>query len=134
MQVGPLSVVMNVSEAPVTAGAEVSGESRRRRRRTPANGRFVLLRQGTRLHGPSAASTIELGLDTEGQYRIWMRVMTDGTAATASGGRARGERHGARRGRAEPRLGSHRQPDPRRLLPVRERPPVVAGAGVRRLP
>ncbi len=87
-QVGPLSVVMNVAEAPVSAGAEVSGIPASSTQ-TPDNGRFVLLRQGTRLHGPSAASTSELGLDTEGQYRIWMRVMTDGTAATASGGRAR---------------------------------------------
>lgn len=87
-QVGPLSVVMNVAEAPVSAGAEVSGVPASSTQ-TPDNGRFVLLRQGTRLHGPSAASTSELGLDTEGQYRIWMRVMTDGAAATASGGRAR---------------------------------------------
>ena len=89
MQVGPLSVVMNVSEGAITAGAEVSGESASPSE-DPANGRFVLQRVGTRLHGPSAASTIEVGLVTEGQYRIWMRVMTDGTAAVSSGGRARG--------------------------------------------
>jgi hypothetical protein len=88
MQVGPLSVVMKVSEAAITAGAEVSGESASPSE-DPANGRFVLQRLGTRLHGPSAASTIEVGLVTEGQYRIWMRVMTDGTAAVSSGGRAR---------------------------------------------
>jgi hypothetical protein len=88
MQVGPLSVVMNVAEAPISAGSEVSGESASAAE-IPANGRFVLLRQGTRLHGPSAASTIEFGLVTEGTYRIWMRVMTDGTAAVATGGRAR---------------------------------------------
>jgi hypothetical protein len=87
-QVGPLSVVMNVAEALVTAGSEVSGVPTSSTQ-TPDNGRFVLLRQGTRLHGPSASSTIELGLDTDGQYRIWMRIMTDGTAATASNGRAR---------------------------------------------
>jgi hypothetical protein len=89
MQVGPLSVVMNLTEAAITAGAEVSGESASPSE-DPANGRFVLQRVGTRLHGPSAASTIEVGLVTEGQYRIWMRVMTDGAAAVSSGGRARG--------------------------------------------
>lgn len=88
MQVGPLSVVMNVSEATITSGAEISGESASPSE-DPSNGRFVLQRAGTRLHGPSAASTIEVGLVTEGQYRIWMRVMTDGTAAVSSGGRAR---------------------------------------------
>lgn len=89
MQVGPLAVVMNVSEAAITAGAEVSGQSASPSE-DPSNGRFVLQRLGTRLHGPSAASTIEFGLVTEGQYRIWMRVMTDGSAEVASGGRARG--------------------------------------------
>jgi len=89
MQVGPLSVVMNVAEASITTGAEVSGASASPSE-GPANGRFVLLRQAARLHGPSAASTVEVGLVTEGQYRIWMKVMTDGTAAVASGGRARG--------------------------------------------
>jgi hypothetical protein len=55
----------------------------------PDNGRFVLLRQGNRLHGPFGASTLELGLNTEGVYRLWMEIMTDGTASLASGGRAR---------------------------------------------
>jgi hypothetical protein len=87
-QLGPLSIVMNVAEAPVSAGAEVSGESASTSE-ISANGRFVLLRQGTHLHGPSASSTVELGLNTEGVYRLWMRVMADGTAAVASGGRAR---------------------------------------------
>jgi hypothetical protein len=87
-QVGPLSILMNVSQAPVSAGAEVSGQAASASQ-IPANGRFVLLRQGTHLHGPSASSTIELGLDTEGPYRLWMRVMTDGTASLATGGRAR---------------------------------------------
>jgi hypothetical protein len=89
MQVGPLAVVMNVSEAAINPGAEVSGQSASPSE-DPDNGRFVLQRLGTRLHGPSAASQIEVGLVTEGQYRIWMRVMTDGTAAVSSGGRARG--------------------------------------------
>jgi len=87
-QVGPLSILMNVAEAPVSAGAEVSGASASASE-IPANGRFVLLRQGTHLHGPSASSTIELGLDSEGTYRLWMRVMADGTAAVATTGRAR---------------------------------------------
>jgi hypothetical protein len=86
-QVGPLSVVMNVSEASVSGGSEVSGVPASSSQ-TPDNGRFVLLRLGAHLHGPSAASTADFGLETEGQYRIWMKVMTDGTAAVASGGRA----------------------------------------------
>jgi hypothetical protein len=89
MQVGPLSVVMTVSEAAIPSGAEVSGQSASASEDSD-NGRFVLQRVGTRLHGPSAASTLEVGLVTEGQYRIWIRVMTDGTAAVSSGGRARG--------------------------------------------
>jgi hypothetical protein len=88
MQVGTLSVVMNVAEATVGAGSEVSGVPASASQ-TPANGRFVLLRQAARLHGPAASSTIELGLDTEGQYRVWIRLMTDGTPAAGTGGRAR---------------------------------------------
>jgi hypothetical protein len=87
-QVGPLSVVMDVSEALVSQGSEVSGQSASPTQ-IPANGRFVLLRQGTHLHGAAASSSIELGLDTEGPYRLWLRVMTDGTAAVATNGRAR---------------------------------------------
>jgi hypothetical protein len=89
MQVGPLSVVMNVSEAAITSGGEVSGQSASPSE-DPDNGRFVLQRVGTRLHGPSAASSGAFGLVTEGPYRIWMRVMTDGSPAVSSGGRARG--------------------------------------------
>ena len=87
-QVGPVSIVMTVAEAAVSGGSEVSGVPASSSQ-TPANGRFVLLRQGTHVHGPSAASTDELGLDSEDQYRIWMKTMIDGTVATASGGRAR---------------------------------------------
>jgi hypothetical protein len=32
---------------------------------------------------------LELGLDTDSQYRVWMQIMTDGSVATAAGGRAR---------------------------------------------
>ena len=89
VQVGPLSVAVDVAEAAVTAGSEVSGASASPSE-IPDNGRFVLLRQGDRLHGAFGASTIELGLNSrEGRYRIWMQIMTDGTAATSSGGRAR---------------------------------------------
>jgi len=88
MQVGPLSVVMDVAEAPVSAGVEVSGRSASPSE-IPDNGRFVLLRQGNRLHGASGAHTEELGLNTEGIYRVWMQIMTDGTATTSSNGRAR---------------------------------------------
>src|SRR5262245_40659662 len=73
-QVGPLSILMNVREAPVSGGSEVYGVPASSSQ-TPANGSFVLLRKGTHLHGPSAASGEELGLDTEGQYRIWMKTV-----------------------------------------------------------
>jgi hypothetical protein len=88
MQVGPVSVVVNVAEAGVTSGAEVSGQSAASYE-VPDNGRFVLYRQGASVHGALGASTQVLGLDSEGVYRIWMQVMMDGTAAVASGGRAR---------------------------------------------
>jgi hypothetical protein len=87
-QVGPLSILMDVTEATVSAGSEVSGVPASASE-TPANGRFVFLRQGTHLHGPSASAGPELGLDTESQYRLWMQLMADGSAAIASGGRAR---------------------------------------------
>jgi hypothetical protein len=88
MQVGPLSIVVEVAETTVNSGIEVSGRSASAFE-VPDNGRFALLRQGARLHGAFGASTLELGLDTEGQYRVWMQIMTDGSVATASGGRAR---------------------------------------------
>lgn len=87
-QVGPLSILMDVTEATIGTRAEVSGQSASPNE-TPDNGRFVLLREGTHLHGASASSSQVVGLDTESQYRLWMRVMTDGTAGIASGGRAR---------------------------------------------
>jgi hypothetical protein len=87
-QVGPLSIVMNVAETTIATGSEVTGQSASPSEE-PNNGRFVLLRQGSRLHGPFGAHTQYLGLNTEGTYRVWMQVMADGTAGTASGGRAR---------------------------------------------
>ena len=88
MQVGPVSLLMDVVEVPITAGSEVSGQPASAYE-GPNNGRFVLLRQGNRLHGPYGAHTQYLGVDSEGIYRVWMQVMTDGVAATASNGRAR---------------------------------------------
>jgi len=90
MQVGPQSIVVNVTESSISAGAEVSGASASPSEE-PNQGRFVLQRVGSRVHGAFGASTAELGLATEGPYRIWMQVMTDGTASVASGGRARAE-------------------------------------------
>jgi hypothetical protein len=87
---GPLSIVMNVSESAISAGSEVSGASASPSE-VPNQGRFVLQRVVNRVHGAFGASTIEYGLATEGQYRVWMQVMTDGTASVASGGRARAE-------------------------------------------
>jgi hypothetical protein len=88
MQVGPITVMMTVTEASLEAGSEVSGVSAALYE-VPENGHLVLLRQGSRVHGPIGARTDALGLDSEGSYRIWMQVMTDGTVAAASGARPR---------------------------------------------
>ena len=89
MRVGPLSVAMTVAETAVSAGSEVSGVPVPSSL-DPARGRFVLLRQGDRLHGAAGSSTLEIGLVVlEGTYRIWLQIMADGTATTATGGRAR---------------------------------------------
>ena len=109
MQVGPLSIVMNVAETPVSAGSELSAQSASPSE-VPNNGRLVLLRQGTQLHGPLGASTIELGLSSEGVYRVWMQIMTDGSAVTSSGGRARAS--GTAFGEVELSLASDPSGDP----------------------
>ena len=88
VQAGPQSVVVNVAQAAVAAGSEVAGQSASPSE-TSDDGRFVLLRQGDRLHGPSGAIFSSLGLRTLEGYQVWMQIMTDGTASTASGGRAR---------------------------------------------
>jgi len=85
---GTLSIVVNVGEATISAGSEVSGQSASPSE-GPNNGRLVLQRVGNRLHGPFGASTQELGLNTEGQYRVWMEIVQDGTASLSSGGQAR---------------------------------------------
>jgi len=88
-RVGPLSVAMDVTQTTVSAGAEVAGVPSSPSE-VPDQGRFVLLRQGDRLHGAIGASALELGLLViEGTYRIWVQIMADGTAVTATGGRAR---------------------------------------------
>jgi hypothetical protein len=86
--VGPLSVVVNVTESAISAGSEVSGASASTSEE-PNNGRLVLQRVGNRVHGPFGASTAELGLNTDGQYRVWMEIINDGTASLSSGGRSR---------------------------------------------
>lgn len=88
MQVGPLTVAVSVTEAAVTQGSEVSGQSASPAE-VPDNGRFVLLRQGDGLHGAFGSSSLELGLATSEGYLLWLRLMTDGTAGTATGGRSR---------------------------------------------
>ena len=109
MQVGPLSVVVNLAEAPVSAGAEVSGQSASPSE-VPNNGRLVLLRQGNRLHGAFGAHTQFLGLDTEGVYRVWMQIMADGTALASTSGRARAS--GTAFGEVELSLASDSTGDP----------------------
>jgi hypothetical protein len=88
VQVGPLTVAMNVGEASVTQGSEVSGQSASPSE-VPADGRFVLLRQGDHVHGAFGSSGQELGLVTSEGYLLWVRLMLDGTATTATGGRTR---------------------------------------------
>jgi hypothetical protein len=89
VQVGPLSVLVDLSEAAVTAGSEVSGQSASASE-PPENVRFVLLRQGDKLHGAFGAKDEPyVGFRTLEGYRVWMRIMADGTATTSSG-RARG--------------------------------------------
>ncbi len=109
MQVGPLSIVMDVAEATIGGGFEVSGRPASPTQ-TPDNGRFELLRQGSRLHGPFGARTDRLGLDTEGVYRVWMEIMTDGVVTTSSSGRARAS--GTAFGEVELSLASNPTGDP----------------------
>jgi hypothetical protein len=88
MLVGPLTVAMTVGEATVTQGSEVSGQSASPTE-VPDDGRFVLLRQADRVHGAFASSTLNIGLVTGEGYLLWLRLMLDGTASTATGGRTR---------------------------------------------
>jgi len=88
MQVGPLTVLVDVAESTVDAVTEVSGQSASPSE-VPENGRFELLRQGDHLHGAFGAHTQYLGLDTTGTYRLWLEIMTDGAVTTAASGRAR---------------------------------------------
>jgi hypothetical protein len=89
VQVGPLSVLVDVAEAAVTAGSEVSGQSASASE-PPESVRFVLLRQGDKVHGAFGAKDDPyVGFRTLEGYRVWMRIMADGTATTSSG-RARG--------------------------------------------
>lgn len=85
VQVGPQSVLVDVVEATVTAGSEVSGQSASASE-PPEDVRFVLLRQADALHGAlGAREEAYVGFRTLEGYRVWMRLMTSGTATTASG-------------------------------------------------
>ena len=66
MQVGPLNILMDVTEVTVSAGPEVSGRPASTSQ-TPDNGRFELLRQGKPIHGAFGARTDKLGLDKRGR-------------------------------------------------------------------
>jgi hypothetical protein len=88
MQVGPLRVSVTATEAASGSALEVSGQSSSPSE-VPDDGRFVLRRQGDRLHGAFASSTLNLGLATSEGYLLWLRLMLDGTATTATGGRSR---------------------------------------------
>lgn len=85
VQVGPQSVLVDVVEGTVAAGSEVSGQSASGAE-PPEDARFVLLRQGDRLHGAfGARDAPHVGFRTLEGYRIWMQIMADGTATTTSG-------------------------------------------------
>lgn len=85
VQVGPLSMLVDLSEAAVSAGSEVSGRSSSSAE-PPQDIRFVLLRQGDRLHGPFGARDAPyVGFRTLEGYRVWMQIVADGTATTSSG-------------------------------------------------
>jgi len=88
MLVGPLTVAMNLGEASVTQGSEVSGQSASPTE-VPDDGRFVLLRQADHVHGAFGSAGVSLGLVTSEGYLLWVRLVLDGTAATATGGRSR---------------------------------------------
>jgi hypothetical protein len=88
MQVGQLTVAMVVSEATSGSALEVSAQSASASE-TPADGRFVLLRQGDRLHGAFGSSSLNLGLATAEGYLLWVGLMLDGEAVAATGGRSR---------------------------------------------
>jgi hypothetical protein len=86
VQVGPLSVLVDVAEATVTAGSEVSGQSASASE-PPEDAQFVLLRQADKVHGAVGARDAPyVGFRTLEGYRVWMQIMADG-AATTSGGR-----------------------------------------------
>jgi len=86
MQVGPLTVAMAVAESGSGSALEVSGQSASASE-APDDGRFVLLRQSDHLHG-AFGSGEALGLVTSEGYLLWVRLVLDGTATTASGGRS----------------------------------------------
>jgi hypothetical protein len=88
MLVGPLTAAMDVTEATVSQGSELSGQSASPSEE-PADGRFVLERQGDHVHGAFGSSTLNLGLVTSEGYLLWLRLMLDGTASTDTGGRSR---------------------------------------------
>jgi hypothetical protein len=85
VQVGNLTVLTDLAEASVSAGSEVSGQSATPSEE-PEDARFVLLRQGDKLHGAFGMKDEPyLGFRTLEGYRVWMRIMADGTATTSSG-------------------------------------------------
>lgn len=86
MQVGPLTVAMEVREATVASWSEVGGQSASPSEAS-GDGRFVLQRKSDALHGAFGSSSLNLGLVTAEGYLLWVRLMMDGTAATGSGGR-----------------------------------------------
>jgi hypothetical protein len=84
VQVGPLSVLVDVAEAAVPAGSEVSGQSAATSE-PPEDARFVLLRQGDKVHGAVGARDASyVGFRTLEGYRIWMQIVADGAVTTSA--------------------------------------------------
>jgi hypothetical protein len=85
VQVGPLSVLVDVTEAQVPAGSEVLGQSASASE--PAeDARFVFLRQADTVHGAVGARDAPyVGFQTLAGYRVWVQIMADGTVTTSAG-------------------------------------------------
>jgi hypothetical protein len=84
----PLSILVDVGEGTNGTATEVRGQSAASAE-PPDDARFVLLRQSDKVHGAMGCRNDFVGLRTVEGYRVWMQIMTDGTAAATSGGRSR---------------------------------------------
>ena len=85
---GPVvSIQVEIEETP--AGSRIEVDGRPSDKEDAKLARLVLLREGDHVHGAvSVQGNAEvLGIGTLEGQRVWMQLMADGTAATASGGK-----------------------------------------------